>query len=572
MTLPETEGGATRSHIQSLLIVALLAMVVYLPCLRNKFVYDDYLIIVKNPNLFTLDFWKAIPSADYFLMSGEASYRPLASLFYYVIAMLCGSNPFAFHLASILMHACVTALVLLLGRRAGMGRAAIWLAAAFAVHPMLSEAVCSINYAEDLLVTLFVLLAVLWASHRTMPFQWRVGLVALATALACFSKESGVMALPLIGLSLAAWGIAPLTRKQACILLGVTGSVVLGFVLIRFGFLPGLPQAVRRIGDGPVEVAANAALIVMRYIGRMVFPRTLLADRIPDLVIWPTWDWRLWTAIAGHFCLLGIAVAAWRGARVISFGILWFYLCIAPTSNLMAMSCPEADRYLYLSGIGLLIAGIEGGRRIAGRWPASARGIYLGFACLLFLWLARTQMRIPQWYDNATLWAHEAAGNTANDRAFAELAVEANARGLHDDALRRAEQALEINSSNALARLQGAKAYHATGRHDRALNFYEAAISSETLHPHLQSDAWLSYGMLLEDALARTNDAAEAYSRALQYAFSATAANRLGVILAAQGRLTDAIRIWREALILAPEDSRLKANLAIAEQEAGTAD
>jgi hypothetical protein len=70
----------------------------------------------------------------------------------------------------------------------------------FAVHPLTVEVVAVINYREDLLVTCFLLLALLAvAAARQAATRERAlardGLAAvLATLLACFSKENGILA------------------------------------------------------------------------------------------------------------------------------------------------------------------------------------------------------------------------------------------------------------------------------------------------------------------------------------------------------------------------------------------
>jgi len=233
----------------------------------------------------------------------------------------------------------------------------------------------------------------------------------------------------------------------------------------------------------------------------------------------------------------------------------------------MAMSCPEADRYLYLSGIGLLIALVEALSAAARRWPLARPGLTYGVSLLVVLWLVRTQLRIPDWYDNYNLWMRDAIANPGNSKAVAEVSVQFNARGDHAAAAEWARRALSADPDNALAVLQYAKAEHAAGRAVEALDFYERAIGLQRLHHHLESDAWLNYGMLLDDHLDRKSDAAGAYERSIQLFPSVTAALRLGVIKAEQGRLNEAIEVWRSALIWSPENELLKRHIAVANEK-----
>ena len=68
----------------------------YINSLPNGFVYDDYAVIVENkylklPGINLAAFF----DQSYFnVAGGEASYRPLATLSYYLIYAIAGLNPF----------------------------------------------------------------------------------------------------------------------------------------------------------------------------------------------------------------------------------------------------------------------------------------------------------------------------------------------------------------------------------------------------------------------------------------------------------------------------------------------
>ena len=85
----------------------MVSVAVYYNSLSNGFVFDDWVVIVKNKHI--ADLKNSLPSFfsnSYFkIAGGEASYRPLTTLSYFLIHAFAGLNPFYYHLGSILLHA-----------------------------------------------------------------------------------------------------------------------------------------------------------------------------------------------------------------------------------------------------------------------------------------------------------------------------------------------------------------------------------------------------------------------------------------------------------------------------------
>lgn len=64
-------------------------------------------------------------------------------------------------------------------------------------------------------------------------------------------------------------------------------------------------------------------------------------------------DTRFWCSLV---FLCGLLVVGMIGGRPAGFGIMWYFLGIAPWSNIITVTAPTADRYCYLPSIGLLYA------------------------------------------------------------------------------------------------------------------------------------------------------------------------------------------------------------------------
>jgi len=135
--------------------------------------------------------------------------------------------------------------------------------------------------------------------------------------------------------------------------------------------------------------------------------------------------------------LVGVA-ALWRRRRRACFWVVWFFIFLAPVSNLVPLWNPVAGRYLYLPLTGLCVAAVLllfHGRE---RWQGARGGVFYGLLGVVILCHLSASMHYTGlWKDARTLWSQEAqffpwtakvrrnlglgyqqAGQTANDAGF----------------------------------------------------------------------------------------------------------------------------------------------------------
>ena len=200
--LQESGGGIskwTASHLLPIAILVLVSLVVYFNSLTNGFVYDDYATIVENK--YIQHPGKSLPSLfsrSYFnIASGEASYRPVATLSYYLIYSIGELNATYYHLFSVVLHALNVILVYLLANLIIKNRHSALIAGLlFACHPALTEAVDAISYNEDLLAAAFFFLAfICYTGIKTGEVKSCIkvyGLSLFSFLLALLSKEMAI--------------------------------------------------------------------------------------------------------------------------------------------------------------------------------------------------------------------------------------------------------------------------------------------------------------------------------------------------------------------------------------------
>jgi protein O-mannosyl-transferase len=159
--------------------MGLLTLLVYLPALRNDFVYwDDNLYIFENPYIRSLN---AAFFRWAFLDFHASNWHPLTWISHAVDYALWGLNPLGHHLTSIILHAINTALVVLLALRLlGIARVrstantptpflndrtvlitACVTGLLFGIHPVHVESVAWVAERKDLLCGLFFLLSIM---------------------------------------------------------------------------------------------------------------------------------------------------------------------------------------------------------------------------------------------------------------------------------------------------------------------------------------------------------------------------------------------------------------------------
>ncbi|MGD9237981.1 MAG: hypothetical protein PVF09_14960, partial [Desulfobacterales bacterium] len=106
------------THLLPIAVLVCVSAFVYFNSLSNGFVYDDLGTIVENVHIKRFsNFLSSFYNQSYFKISGgEASYRPLATLSYYLLYAVFDVNPFGYRLFSFALHIFNVILVYMLAR------------------------------------------------------------------------------------------------------------------------------------------------------------------------------------------------------------------------------------------------------------------------------------------------------------------------------------------------------------------------------------------------------------------------------------------------------------------------
>ena len=193
-------------------VLFLAVFVVYSPALRGRFLWDDVLVVHRNP----LVTGELAPGAIWFRMD-----FPLTYVAFWLEWLAWGNHPAGYHMVNVLLHA--TGALLLWRVLAQLKVPAPWLAAMiFAVHPVCVASVAWISELKNTLSLPFFLLSLLWyvqsdpeprSTHHAPRVSTKYCLSILAFLLALLSKTSTVM-LPVVLLACAWWQRGRITWRD----------------------------------------------------------------------------------------------------------------------------------------------------------------------------------------------------------------------------------------------------------------------------------------------------------------------------------------------------------------------
>jgi Tfp pilus assembly protein PilF len=590
--------------------VAALGSLAFANSLWNGFALDDAFIIVDNPAIRRLSNLHGIFAAGYWPKQNDLLYRPLIIFSYALNYALAGLAPFPYHLVNVLLHAGNCALVYLILMALFRARAlALAAAAAFALHPIHTEAVASVVGRAELLANAFLFLSWRWylrwdEGAARLKGRWLAASVA-AFALAIFTKEHAVVLLGLLVLTdllrasergrplgRTLWGRA--RSAYAWYLLPFVGYFVarvsvLGELLTsRVGFLVN-PLA----HTDPWTRVLTAFKVLGRYLWLLLVPVRLSSDYSYNQI--PVSHSLLEPGVlAGLLALLGLCALAgwtWRRRPALNVGIAIFVLTILPVSNLpFPIGTIMAERVLYLPSLGfcLLLAGALMSLVSRPRWGPVALS---AFALLLLGYGTRTVLRNQDWRNNATLYAaaaltspnsaaaHYGLGKTMLEQgelsgarrelerslkiypefgeAYHSLAAISVAQGQIDEAIRNLRIAIGFAPGYGLAHLNLGGLYLEKGMTAQALEEFRAAARLGDLRVeeiNLLAKGFFTVGSLPE--------AKESLERALYYTPSSfVLRHNLGLVYSRQGRWEDAQRELEAAARLKPDSPEVQMNL-----------
>lgn len=429
----------------------LVTLGVYFKIFRAEFVYDDFAFVVNNKAIRSFTpFSKFFTDPNIFTGSEDGSggknWRPVSSLAFAVEYRLFGSNPFGFHLASVLLHLINIVLVyLLIAKIAGRNGIALVATSLWALHPALTEAVSWIANQSSLIFFSFFLLATL------ALLKERFWMSYLFFGLSLLSKETALGGIFIIALLFFIY----LKKHWRSFIPFVLMSLI--YIWIRFEILGSFGDHVLR--GSFWQNFLLAPTVFLKYLTLSVWPVNLLLDYSNYPLPLSLGDSR---AIFGILTFGLLAVLIWLGFKKsrldFSLGVVWFAAFLLPVLQLIPFQDIVGERFLYAPLVGFFLAAVMGFDyffnyvKLKFDFNLSLSGNI--FLILVLIWFSfLTLNRNSDWLNSENLWLGVLRIDNRNKKALQNISAFYLQKGEADKIIEFSKRLLEIDPENRAGRL-----------------------------------------------------------------------------------------------------------------------
>ncbi|MGH9469716.1 MAG: tetratricopeptide repeat protein [Terriglobia bacterium] len=604
-----------RPTTHLLAFLALASVLPYANTLLNGFVYDDLTQVMNNPYIVNFHHLRQIFSTGVWSYIGQQGvsnyYRPMMTFGYLLGYHAFGKVAFGYHLVNVALELAVVwilfGLTLTLFRRRDV---AFLAALIFALHPVHVESVAWIAAVTDLQLTLFYLLT-FWLFVALVRPGGRRSTLAFAGMVICYvlallSKEQA-LTLPVLAMFYeyaCRSDRAASSSGQKLARYGVLWLLAGGYLLARARLLGALAPVNQMPRLTWPQTFLSAFALAGHYVEKMLWPVSLCAfyvfHKSASLL-----DWRVLAGLAIAAGSIALFAAMWKRERLVSFGVLWFFITLAPVLNARWMAANVfAERYLYLPSVGFCWVL---GWCLAALWFAAAparrvqRGLAAAFAVVLVLCAARIVTRNRDWNNNVRLYTRTLEQQPDAYAILNNLGAVYWAQGKAAAAQKEWLRALVLHPKNTIVLNNLGLFYAKEKDYAKAVECFERAMRLKPAYtdPHLNlggteeqmgdlgkaerqlrtAAALAPLSVRAQNELGelllkegRQTEAQKQFEAAERIDPNGEALDRLGEIYLRAGRIEDAARVYTSALGLNPIDSVAHFGLAEIDAARGRVD
>lgn len=634
-------------HITQIGALLVLALVLYAYSITFRYALDDMIYITSNkftklglwgiPDLLTQESFVGFWGQKKDLLEG-GRYRPLTIITYAIEYQFLGETPQFSHFINIILYALLGVLLYrVLYRFFPPSDGKPWYAnlafaatALYIAHPLHVEWVANIKGRMEILTVMGVLASLHFAFKYIDQKQVKyIVFSCIAYFLALLTKENAITFLAILPLSMYFFSKST-ASEYAKINLSLLAITVL-FLLLRYqvvGFFLGEKVEVTELLNDPFlgmstpDRYATIFYTMGLYVLFLFVPYSLTHDYYPYHIPAMSWsDWRVGLSLLLYIATGIYALVGLRRRTIISYGI-WFYLfAFSIVSNLVfSIGSFMNDRFMDLPSVGFCIVLayllVEKMPDLFKKIP-SAKVASIGFLLVLGVYSLRTLGRVPDWYDNETLFLNDvniSTGSTKVNTSAGGTLIEKAAKiqnnptertQLFEQGIKYLDRALKIYPQNTNALLLLGNAYYDMNKdYDKMLDAYGRLLDRVPDHDQLRLN--LSIMSESEDNIANVDKLIAFYEqkilplnvnkdldfdalgvmygkkkndldKSIFYFEKALVANPknigsmqdLGIAYGMKGNFQKAIELNQEALKIEPNNAKAYLNIAISYQNMG---
>lgn len=473
-------------------LLVFITFAVYANILPNKLFFDDEELIYKNAYVSNLRYLPKYFTTNMIAGAGKTSnmYRPILTASFAIDHLFWGSNPFGYHLTSILLHAANGILVFFLIYKLFKDKLAAFLTAVFfIIHPVQSEAVIYASGRTDLLYSFFGLSGILsflltLERQKNRPIWYLVSIFFFI--LSILSKETAIV-IPLI--LMVIYFVYPKNMKNNILkpvdllfsffVLDII-YVFLRLTILNFADTLNFYTTVNIYSNHLFVRLFTFAYVFFQYLFMLVFPKDLIFSRQFKIINFPTDPWVISFLV---FILTSFIFLHWFKAknRLFPFAFCWFFLFILPVSGIIPINSIIAEHYLYLPSVSffLLISSLFVKILDKIHTPNKKSLFMVTVAVILLLLSLRTIIRTFDWRDAITFYSTSLKQSPWNIPMRNNLAMAYAENGQLDSAINEYKMIIGKNDVYPNVHHNLGNAYKTLGKYKEAETEYKKALEMD---------------------------------------------------------------------------------------------
>ena len=476
-----------------LLLLSVLLFWSYSNHFNNGFHFDDSHTVVNN--LFIRDL-KNIPlffkdPATFSSLPANQSYRPLVTTSLAVDYHFGnGLDPFCFHLSTFVLFLILGLLLFFFFRKILEGQPgdktlkmlSLFMVFLFLLHPAIAETVNYVIARSDLQSTLFILVA--FVMYQYSSFSRKYFLYLIPVVIGTLAKVPAIMFAPLLMLYILLFEkkiplSALLAKKNRAAIFSAVLIALPSFLMavVLYVFLQRMETNWNPGGTSRFEYFITQPWVILHYVKTFFLPLWLSAD-----TDWQTFssifEWKVIAGFIGCASLVWIAILASRNRTwvPVSFGILWFFVALIPTSSFIPLSEVMNDHRVFFPYIGLVLAAGYTLFLLFRHDRLSPTVLLLTGLVILSAFAYGTHQRNKVWLNDETLWKDVTEKSPGNARGMMNYGLVLMGRADYKEAEDYFRRGLEIWPYYAYLHINLGILESATGRFAEAETSFKNAL------------------------------------------------------------------------------------------------
>ncbi len=423
------------------IIIAVFAFLLYAQSISFNYTMDDHPVIDKNklttqgiasiPTLLKTDYWYGFKE-EY---RGPV-YRPTSLIVFAIEWQFFPDNPNFYHLINVILFAisCWLLFVTLSAffeRKSGSFGIMFPFVCSllYASHPIHTEVVNNIKSLDEILCFLFGIASTFFIIKSVSKESNRYLILGAACfLLSMLSKETGVTFL--VTIPLTVFVFIDVSRSKVIKISVALITVSLLYFIVRAQVLQSInlntsnSYLYNSLVAAPSFISrqATAFYILMRYILLLIFPVNLTCDyNFSQIKLQTLNDFPAIAVLLINLSLGVYAIIKIRKKSIVAFGILFFYIVVAPVSNIFILNgATMAERFMYTPSLGFcivltyflfkLMKAESVKSKVQNLWQTiSSNSLMFVFVVLIIsLYSFKTISRSRNWKDNYSIFRHDA--------------------------------------------------------------------------------------------------------------------------------------------------------------------